>query len=932
MRRKVLPGLNPATCGTIIVIMTAIIIILSNRGYLWGLNPQKKIDQYILNQWEMAEGLLVSTVLSINQTQDGYLWIGTSKGLARFDGVNFQVYRFSEREEISSQEIRSLCVDKKGILWIGRNKGLASFNYRTGEFKIFSEKDGISDNDIRHITGDKRGNTWIGFTSSYVSRYSGGKFTHFDSSHGLSGKKINSIIEDSKGHLLFGSRENGIFIFKQERFDKYLIRGLENVLINKLFEDSRGDFWIGTFTGLYRVNGEGTAIPTGGEDLTDTIISSIIEDSDRSLWIGTSTGLNRLIKNSDGSFSSEKILGSMIVSCLFEDKEKSTWIGTDGKGLKRLKERIFRPFAPLKDRKGETPSALFESHDGDTWISLQGGKLLRFRGDRLIETVSPPKLSGTGIVAIAEDFTGNLWLGTNGKGIFQKKNGDFKQYTDKNGLADNTVTSIFNDSKNNLWFCTFDGVSVLRSNSDKLETFKVDDGLSGKIIHNVYEDKRHNIWIAGDSGITFLKNGEFKKETMEKFFEGISIPCIYEDAASPGGLPGVSWIATEGKGLKKFKDGKYVSFTTAEGLDSNFLYQFFEDSQGNFWLMSDSGILRVKKKQLEQFNRETDRIQCASYGISDGMESLEFEYKFSRNSALKSKNGEFLFITKNGISCLNPGTIRFNRVPPGIVIEKVFFNRRLFLPAKTIKPFALKGIAEAEFRFNAPTFLSTGKVKFKYRLKGLETVWKYLSPAQERTVIYRDLPPGKYSFEVTACNSEGVWNPGGASFSFTLKQFFYKTFLFKLIMLILVAALLAAALYFYKKHSSRKKIKYKDTPLNCEFAEKCIEKLKGMMENEKVYVDAEISLQTLAEKMAITPHQLSQLLNEKLNRNFADYINNYRIEEAKRILKSPKGTLQKIDTLAYEVGFNTTVAFYRAFRKFTGTTPTQYRKEAGMEK
>ncbi len=217
-------------------------------------------------------------------------------------------------------------------------------------------------------------------------------------------------------------------------------------------------------------------------------------------------------------------------------------------------------------------------------------------------------------------------------------------------------------------------------------------------------------------------------------------------------------------------------------------------------------------------------------------------------------------------------------------------------------------------------------------MQRVDRKWIFLLPSQKRVAPYKDLAPGTYTFRVTACNAEGVWNQTGISLTFTLKPFFYQTLLFKIAVLLLLLALLAAAFYIYKKHPFKKKAKYKGSPLNSHFAEECIRKLKHLMKNEKVYSDADISLQSLAEKLSVTPHLLSKVLNERLNQNFAEFINSYRIEEAKRILKSPKGARQKIEALSFEVGFNSRVAFYRAFKKYTNITPTQYKKEVEMKK
>ena len=217
-------------------------------------------------------------------------------------------------------------------------------------------------------------------------------------------------------------------------------------------------------------------------------------------------------------------------------------------------------------------------------------------------------------------------------------------------------------------------------------------------------------------------------------------------------------------------------------------------------------------------------------------------------------------------------------------------------------------------------------------MEGIDREWIFLPPGQERAAHYKDLAPGTYTFRVTACNAEGVWNQTGDSLTFTLKSRFYQTFLFKIAVLFLLTVILVIAFFIYKKKklSSETREKYKGSPLNADFADECITKLKYLMEIEKVYCDADITLQSLAEKMSIAPHLLSQLLNEKMDRNFADFINQYRIEEAKNILKTPRGAQRKISTVAIEVGFNTMAAFYNAFKKHTNMTPTRYKKEIGQ--
>lgn len=910
-------------------LLVVIIILRFFCCQLWGLDPDKGINQYLVDQWGMSAGIPSNSILSIAQTPDGYLWFATLKGLVRFDGIIFREMAI----HCSDTAIPIiLYVDREGILWMGSTRGLACYDWKTGKSKTFTPEDGIIDDRILTIKEDVKGNLWISIASNYVSRLSNGKFTSFNESHGLSGKKINAVIEDRSGNLLFGSREEGVFLYKDEKFSEFSIAGVDNEQIISMYEDRKEELWIGTMTGLFRVIGGDAKKYTTDHGLSHDYISVILEDSERNLWVGTLAGLNRIKRSQDGKIGFESVLESSQILSLFEDSEKSLWVGTDHSGVKRLKDGIFTSYESIDEYRQENFLSLFEDRNGNTWLGSLSGKLFRFLNGEIVEVFEHLKLSGTGVAAIAEDGEGNLWLGTNGKGVFQKKHESLVQFTTRNGLADNFVTSIFKDSRDNLWFSTMDGVSVLRSAAGRFDSLKPEGGLSGKVIHNVYEDRDQNIWIAADRGITVLKDGKLTQENRTSYLQGITVTCIYEESESSGVNGSIFWIATYGKGLKRFRHGKFSTYTTAEGISSNFIYQFFEDKKGYFWLMSDNGMLRVSKHELENYNRDgTAKINCRYFGLSDGLKSHEFNNQFSGNSALKARNGEFWFITKKGVSIVNPAKILIDRFLPRAVIEAVFLDEQPFsIPAGSGTPI-FRGIKYLRFHFTAPTFLSPEKVKFRYRMAGYDRQEILLAPGAERAAHYRDVPPGKYAFKVIACNVEGACEQTGTSFTFILKPLFYQTFLFKIAVLFFLLFISVAAFYIYKKHPFKEKAKYKGSTLHHEYAEECIAKLKNLVEVEKVYEDSDLTLQSLAQRLSLPPHLLSQILNERLKRNFADFINFYRIEEAKRLLKSPEGAEQKIDALAVEVGFNTMVAFYRAFKKYTGMTPTQYKKKVGSQ-
>jgi ligand-binding sensor domain-containing protein/AraC-like DNA-binding protein len=919
-------------------LLTTVILVLFFICRLWGLDPDTPVDRYLVDQWQISDGIPAGEIRAIAQTPDGYLWIATNKGLVRFDGMRFTPPGFAGKgkgDPLESTVPDTLFVDGAGTLWIGSSLWIISYRCRTGQFKIYTFAGALNKDRIRYIWDDMKGNLWISFFSSYLNRFSNETFTAFNESHGLAGKKVNAVVEDRKGNLLVGTLENGVFIFRGERFYQYPVPGLDNLQLIDMIEDQKGVLWIGTKSGLLRITDTGSQMYTTRDGLSNNYITRIIEDSDRNLWVGTVKGLNRLKKKQDGGIGFEGVLKSLTITWLLEDREKSLWVGTFDSGMRRLRDGKFISYAPLEAHREEIFLSLFEDRHGVTWVGTLAGKLFRCRGSDFVETVEIPGIPGTGITAIAAGSDGNLWLGTIGKGIFRSKDNAVVRLTVDEGLADNLVTSIYKDSRGNLWFGTFDGVS--RYHNGTLESFKSGDGLLGKVVHNVYEDKYRNIWIAADKGVTVLGDGKLGNRHAAYYLQGVSVTCIYEDLSVSGDQGPVFWLATYGAGLKRLKNGKITSYTTDHGMATNFIYQFLEDQRGNFWLMSDTGILRVNKEELNRFAHSgadsADKINCASFGISDGMESLEPNNEFSRHSVLKTGNGELMYITKKGVTIVNPGRIRVNKVPPPVIIEAVVFDGRSIPRHRDAEAdaYTFRGITDFRFHFTAPTFLSPEKIKFNYRLEGFEREWVFLSPGKERAVRYQDLGPGTYTFRVIAANSEGVWNRTGDSFTFTLKPLFYETFLFRIGILFLLAVLLAAVFYIYKKRPFEKNEKYKGSPLTPQYAEECIKKLGHLMEVEKVYCLADVSLQALAEKLSVSPHLLSRVLNEKLNRNFWDFINSYRIEEAKRILQSPGGAQRKIVAVAFDVGFNTTVAFYNAFKKYTDMTPSRFKKKIQRE-
>jgi len=914
-------------------------------------------SRYLIDSWSPAEGFPSSLVKAVTQTGDGYLWAATDKGLVCFDGVRFQLVSFLEKDKTRCVQQndnvdipQSLYLDHRGNLWIGSAGAVTSRDKYTRRFLSITTADGLENDKTRLIFEDLNGNLWVGFYSSYLNRIKNRRITVFNRSNGLMGKKISVAVEDQKGGLLFGSREAGIFVLKGETFVPFPVSGLENRLLITMYMDKSGRLWIGTDSGLLRVDDAEVKLFTTENGLPENYITSILEEGTDGFLFGTPTGLHRM-KNIDGVCTFQTLLTGKTVLCLFKDREGSLWIGTYGSGLLRLKERRFTTIPPAENFKGEILSAIYEDDDDSTWIGTINGKLFQLDKNRNSMQHQLPELMRAAIGAVTRDKTGRLWVGANGKGVLQRNTNDiWTRFTTSHGLSDNLVTSIYEDSQGRLWFGTFDGLSLYGYEAGKFSAYYVAEGLPGKKVNNVTEDCYGDIWVAADRGVVRFKAGRMMKEAATIFLAGTTATFIYEDP--DGGKDRILWITTHGQGLKRLdqKTGIVTTFTTAQGMSGNYLYRIFEDAAGDFWMMSDVGVLKVNKIQMcEVVQGGEDIVHCASFGISDGLESLGSNNPFSRHSALKKKDGRLWFLTKSCITEVNPAKFRINKIPPPVVIETVMFNGNDVPIEHNGKYRPLKGGGDLEIQFTAPTFLSPQKITFKYQLEGNDQKWRYAD--KRRRAKYRNLEPGNYRFNVIACNADGVWNREGAMFNFTVKPLFHQTRVFKFLLLLLIvsAAFSALRLYRYLKkrtylkmeqktqkdqrtnretnrQTNRVKEKYKKSNLHPDYVRECIIKLHYQMEIEKVFKDDKLTLHTLAGKIEIPYYHLSQILNDTVKQNFSEYVNTYRIEEAKKILNDPASTGNSVKYVLYQVGFNTQSVFYSAFKKNTGLTPTAYKK------
>ena len=740
------------------------------------LPTNKRISQFVLDEWNSDNGLPQNSVTAITQTQDGYLWLGTEEGLVRFDGVKFTVFDKSNTEAFQADGITTLAETDDGKLWVG-TRGGGLLKYEHNSFTSYSDKEGIPAKDITTLYVDDNKTLWIGTYGGGLFQQIGSSFKLFNEEQGLSGRFISQIHQNAEGHLLIGT-ENGLFYLRDNLFSRFQHPPASTSFISLLFTDNSGALWIGTEAhGLYTYQDQ-----TLSKQITpfsdENYINAMISDNMGNLWLGLNRG--GLARYIDGSFelshSSEKLNQSESgeILTIYQDIEGSLWIGYQSSGLKRLRNERFTPFGADEGLNDDKAMSLFEYPANHMWVGTRNG--LNLVVNNSIEEFRHSEVfDGLNILAIngKED---SVWVGTLEKGLFLLTNDTVTRFSEKDGLLAASIFGMMRDSQNRLWIATDQGVAVFKNGSFNMIDQK--DGLTSNFITSFAEDHDGNIWIGTyDAGMAKYSQGHITTFTIEEGLSNNIVLSFHVDEDN------ILWVGTYGGGLNRYDDGSIYSYSTRNGLYNDNIYSIVEDHKGYLWMSCNKGIFKVNKSELHDVARgNLDRVQSTNYGKKEGLRNQEANGGF-QPSAWKSHDGKLWFPTLGGVASIDPGYNFTNHVIPQVHIEKITIDG-VELPLEEGNLELAASTKKIHFEFTALSLSVPENVRFRYILEGEDTDWSPITNKREAT--YTNLQPGSYTFNVIASNNTGIWNDTGASITFYRQPFFYQTIWFRLVSIILV--------------------------------------------------------------------------------------------------------------------------------------------------
>lgn len=882
-------------------------------------NHKPAPEKFIARSWNTVSGLPHNNVRALAQTGDGYMWLGTPAGLVRFDGVRFVAFNQWNTPILKTSRILSLYYeDINSVLWIGTDGG-GLYTCKEGEWRYIGEQNRHMNGHIRAVTRDLKGNIWIG-TEYGLHRLAGEEMNVYGLEEGLSDNLITALEADSSGRLWAGTMWGGLARFEEGLVQMYdSDDGLLDLTVLSLSAGTADGIWIGTMSGLFHLRpDEGLVRPvakTSGYPVT-----SLARGPDEGLLVGTMVeGLKILDNSSLEDLPPTNGLSNSHIHATFLGRDGYIWIGTESSGLVQLKERKVGAITAGEGLPEGSVYALLEDNDGTLWIGTENSGLFRMRGGRITAVSNRSKgLAGDMVRALLRDRSGGIWAGTMDGGLSILTHGRIENLTNEEGLASDNVTVILQDKSGVVWIGTDRGLS--RYGDGVIENGGAAAALDGQAIRTLFENKNGMLYAGTRRGIWKLSGASFEK--IDADYENLEFDALslYED--DDGGR----WIGTNGDGLKHLSKRKITTYTTRDGLPGNFIYSISAADSALLWISCEAGVFSISRDSINAYaGHDIPILVPTLYDDTEGMPSARCS-GFCNPAVCESSSGNRYYPTKEGIAVFEREYKQESSNPPVVRIESILADE---IPLGEAGGSELPHNTDRiEIRFTAFDYSAPGKCRFLYRLEGSDTGFTSLHPHQRRTALYRHLPPGEYEFSVRAVGNSGLWSESAAVARFSIVPPFYRKRAFPFILMagIIIAGSAAAASSRYRKNRKRK-MKYSTTTIDTERMEKALTELNTLMEDEKIFLDPDLTLEKLARRLKIHYNHLSRIINERFEMSFNNYINRFRIKEAQKRLTDPAEASKNILDIMLDVGFYSKSTFNTAFKKFTGTSPSKYRKK-----
>jgi signal transduction histidine kinase/CheY-like chemotaxis protein/ligand-binding sensor domain-containing protein len=811
----------------------------------WGLDPKVAITQYGHQVWTTADGLPHNSIRAITQTPDRYLWVATSGGLARFDGVGFTVFTPANAPGLIDDRLTAMTAGENGALWIGTsNEGV--IRYRDGKFQQVAPASELPDRTVRALVADSAGVVWIG-TETGLSKYEGGKVgIVFKGGNRQLG--VHCLFEYPAGTVWAGTN-SGLKKIERGAITSYTVKdGMPGDPVWALADGPNGELWVGTRPGGLSVlrNGHFQNY-TEHDGLTHNAIIALKRDRNGNLWIGTEGGgLNRFSNGKFTAYSTREGLSNQVIRCIYEGREGSLWLGTAGGGLNQLKDFRFVVRSMREDLPSDMVRSISQDAGGDIWLGTGNGVARIPPVGKLVHYTTKNGFSSDLIWPVLRDRDGDLWAGSEDGVLHWFHRADLiDPAARRTWQLSAAVRTIFQQSDGTVWVGT---TSALRRFSHgRVSMLGKEEGLaSGSgFVSAIVERADGSVWVGTGWGLQEFRGGRFLPPiTKAQGLAGSNVVDLYEDGER------TLWVLTEG-GINRISGGKITAYTKASGLPETDVYQILEDNSHHFWVSSRNGLLRVSRAELDavaQGRKKTLNVDV--FGASDGIwGSSDFNFGY-HPSACKLRDGTLWFPTYGGVVTVYPSRMSANLLPAPVLVERVAADKMPLVENGGRVP----GGSNLEFHYTALSFLFPEHIRFRFLLEGFDREW--VDAGARRVAYYTNLPPGSYRFRVAASNGDGTWSEAKAPFAFVLLPRFYETIWFYLLCATVIAWAGAGVNYWQVRGLRRH-----EKELAERVEERTAELRKEVQERRRAEEAAEAANRAKGEFLANMSHEIRTPMN-----------------------------------------------------------------------
>lgn len=741
--------------------------------------------------WQTEDGLPYSAVTAVVQTDDGYLWLGTYNGLVRFDGVQFRVFDELNTAGLPARRVTALYQDGTGVLWIGFESGHL-VRYMRGRFEQVQLPGEWGSAKIYGLAQDRTGRLWVIGADGQLCSLKDRRVV-WPESGSAQGVVLYS---GGCGRPLLICR-NGI----ASEVDASAVSRLDWVpssYVQGICNSADGGVWLVADGTVSKWTNGTRACEFGPAPWGYVPLTLLAETTHGVLVAGTADAGLYMLAGDGQWFNLNRTngLGHDWVRAFAEDTEGNYWVGTGG-GLVVVRRARLRVLNPPDQWQGRPLLTVCQSSDGSVWAGTEGAGLYRYDGRCWVRFGPESGLSNQYVWSVVEDSSGRLWVSTWGAGVYWLRQGRFEPVP---GLTEfhYPVAALQPVADGSMLIGTGAGLLLWRTNASCAWLPSGPAGALGDV-RTLAVAPDGTLWV-GTYG-----NGLFKitGHAVTRFTKAdglssdyINTVCVEQDSTV--------WVGTLGGGLCRFKHGRFVVISERHGLPNNTICSIQVDGEGNFWLGSFAGVIRCSRGDLTRCaDGVTNRVECMLLGRDDGMPSVECSGGVHPAGCVTA-TGTLLFPTRAGLVEVDPARLWTNLKPPPVWIDEVLADGKRVWEAGGSAPELVlgPGAGRLEFVFTALSFYAPRKVRFRYKLEGLDGEW--VDGGAKRSASYGYVPPGMYRFTVAACNNDGVWGQSRNFVELRVLPWFWQTWQFK-VLVGAVVALGAGGIVWIQTHRRMKR-------------------------------------------------------------------------------------------------------------------------------